>query len=423
MHEIVNKYGNRWRFSFNAAKSAVLVFGEDRKTHDRNSKHRVFRLGSEKVKEKESYDHVGVKMNIFASSSERVEEKISKGRKTLNASTGLGIRKNGLNMGTCSTIFWQVVVPTTTFGSEVWVCSDNDNEMLLSFQRYAGRRVQRFPFRAPNSSSFYGLGWLKLTSYINVKKLLFILTILKMDQVCALRRILTYRMQMYIKDKERCRENVHRSPVFDIFNIAIMYGLFEVIKDMTLNGSKILSKKGSSKLVWERSWLLENTNWRAANIVLKDNDLLISTMGDTRYLTWWSLSDMDHSLMKMCEVMGKIVCHTSRLKRDDVRLKGLPLSNRVCEFCDMFCVEDIIHILNQCPYYHEERKEMYEKIYNECPNVRRIFRVEVKHIPYYLLGRVIPELDINEMIRFWITSCDYINRMYRKAISNRVGVG
>ena len=53
-----------------------------------------------------------------------------------------------------SVIFWQIVVPTVTFGSEVWVCSDNDNKLLLSFQRYAGRRVQRFPFRAPNASSY-----------------------------------------------------------------------------------------------------------------------------------------------------------------------------------------------------------------------------------------------------------------------------
>ena len=177
-----------------------------------------------------------------------------KGRKALNASTGLGIRKNGLNMGTCSVIFWQVVVPTVTFGSEVWVCSENDNDLLLSFQRYAGRRVQRFPFRAPNSSSFYGLGWIKLTSYIKVKKLLFILTILKMDQDCVLRRILTSRMQIFISDKERCRENIQRSPVFDIFNVAIVYGLFEVIKDMTLNGSKIMSKRSWSNLIWERAW-------------------------------------------------------------------------------------------------------------------------------------------------------------------------
>ena len=348
---------------------------------------------------------------------------VTKGRKVFNASTGLGIRKSGLNMGTCSTIFWQVAVPTLTFGSEVWVCSENDNDLLLSFQRYAGRRVQRFPFRAPNSSSFYGLGWIKLTSYIKVKKLLFILTILKMNQDCVLRRILTYRLHIYLNDKEQCRANRHMSPVFDILNVAIVYGLFDVIKDMTLNRSKIMSKRSWSSLVWERAWLLEDTNWRAANTILKDNDLLTLTMGDSRYLTWWCLSDLDHRLVRMCEVMGKILCHASRLKRDDFRLKGLPLSNRACEFCNSFCVEDIIHIINQCPYYCDERKRMYEKMYEECPNVKRIFCAEPKYVPYYLLGRAIPGLDMDEMILVWRTSCEYINRMYRKAISNRVGVG
>ena len=176
VHRIVNDFGNRWRFKFNASKSAVLVFGEERKENSKNKIHRQLKLGNEKVKEKETYDHVGVKMSIFNNSTTRVEEKISKGRKTLNASTGLGIRKNGLNMGTCNVIFWQVVVPTVTFGSEVWVNIECDNEHILSFQRYAGRRIQRFPHRAPNASSFYGLGWLKRTSYIRVKKLSFILT-------------------------------------------------------------------------------------------------------------------------------------------------------------------------------------------------------------------------------------------------------
>ena len=149
VHDIVKSYGDRWRFKFNASKSAVLVFGEDKKTNDFNKKHRVFRLGKEWVKEKKCYDHVGVKMSIFGDCTERVEEKISKGRKTLNASTGLGIRRNGLNMNTCNVIFWQVVVPTICFGSEVWVSSDKAEEMLLAFQIYAGKRVQRFPYRAP----------------------------------------------------------------------------------------------------------------------------------------------------------------------------------------------------------------------------------------------------------------------------------
>ena len=154
MHNIVNEYRKRWRFNFNAGKSAVLVFGENKKSNLTNSKQRAFRLGQEGVKERETYDHVGVKIGILNDNTVRVEEKISKGRKTLNASTGLGIRKNGLNMGTCNLIFWQVVVPTVTFGSEVSICSEKDEELLLNIQRYAGRKVQRFPQRAPNASSF-----------------------------------------------------------------------------------------------------------------------------------------------------------------------------------------------------------------------------------------------------------------------------
>ena len=98
VHDIVYKYGKKWRFNFNAGKSGVMVYGENKKTNAFNHKHRVFRLGQEWVKEKDSYDHVGIKVSIFNDCNLRVEEKLAKGRKTLNASTGLGIRKNGLTM-------------------------------------------------------------------------------------------------------------------------------------------------------------------------------------------------------------------------------------------------------------------------------------------------------------------------------------
>ena len=60
VHSIVYKYGKGWRFNFNASKSAVMVFGEDRKLKSINKVKRVFRLGSEGVKEKDVYHHVGV---------------------------------------------------------------------------------------------------------------------------------------------------------------------------------------------------------------------------------------------------------------------------------------------------------------------------------------------------------------------------
>ena len=65
VHDMVDEYGKMWRFNFNAGKSAVMVFGEERKVSVSNRKDRVFRLGHECVKEKETYDHVGIKMSIF----------------------------------------------------------------------------------------------------------------------------------------------------------------------------------------------------------------------------------------------------------------------------------------------------------------------------------------------------------------------
>ena len=423
VHDIVKSYGDRWRFKFNASKSAVLVFGEDKKTNDFNKKHRVFRLGKEWVKEKKCYDHVGVKMSIFGDCTERVEEKISKGRKTLNASTGLGIRRNGLNMNTCNVIFWQVVVPTICFGSEVWVSSDKDEEMLLAFQIYAGKRVQRFPYRAPNSSSYYGLGWLKLTSYIRVKKLLFILTILKMDQSSLLRQILGYRLNAFSKDLPKNRMNLYRSPLYDIFNTAISFGVFEVVRDMALSNIPVASKNSWSKLIWNRAWSLEDANWKAANCIMKDNDLLNMTMDGTHYLTWWWLSDFDYRAINMCEKMCKIVCHASRLKRDDQRLKGQCMSNRACEKCDLFCIEDILHIINVCPYYYQDQCDMHSEIYTSCPNAKKIFERETKDVPYFLLGKSLPEMGIEEMTRLWCIAGKWICKMYRDATVNRVGIG
>ena len=108
---------------------------------------------------------------------------------------------------TCNRIFWQVVVPTVTFGSEVWVNSKKDEELLLTFQRYAGRRVQRFPQRAPNSSSFYGLGWLKLNTYIKVKKPI-------LDHRNVIRKSSESRLNIIYQCVEKGRGNVYRSPIF-----------------------------------------------------------------------------------------------------------------------------------------------------------------------------------------------------------------
>ena len=313
VHVMVHEYGRKWPFKFNAAKSAVMVYGENSKVNMFNKKNRVFRLVSKGVKEKDTYDHVGVKMRLFPDDSSRVEEKISKGRKTLNASSGMGFRKTGLSMGTCNVIYWQVVIPTVTFGSEVWILSEKDKELLNSFQTYASKRIQRFPQRAPNASCCYSLGWLKIISFINVKQLLFIRSILKMDPDNVIRKIFDLRLKIFCDNLTECRKNRFNSLIFNLLDLAITFGVFKSIQDMVNVKIPVASKRVWSKLIWDRAWKLEDANWQASNLILKDIDLLINTMGETKYITWWSISDMDYRLMSMCEDMSKLVCHASRL--------------------------------------------------------------------------------------------------------------
>ena len=66
----------------------MLVFGENRRTHERNLKNRVFKLGPAKVKELCEYDHVGMKTSIFSDSTSGIEERVRKARRALNAISG-----------------------------------------------------------------------------------------------------------------------------------------------------------------------------------------------------------------------------------------------------------------------------------------------------------------------------------------------
>ena len=65
---MVYDYSSKWRFFYNPKKSAIMVHGESRSEAKKGAKYRSFRLGSEKVKERLEYDHVGVKNCLFENS-------------------------------------------------------------------------------------------------------------------------------------------------------------------------------------------------------------------------------------------------------------------------------------------------------------------------------------------------------------------
>ena len=196
------------------------------------------------LKETNEYDHLGLKACTGGSYLNRTTDKIKKGRKTLNAASGIGLRQGGLTMKVCSFLFWSLIVPIVTFASELWVLKDEDINALDAFQRYAGRRVQRFPYHSPNETSFVGLGWMRMENYIAAKKLIFIRTIVAMDD----------------NDRGMCLANKYDSPLFNIFKMAMCFGILNEVMRM-IYGLDIRSKRQWSNLIWKRAWLVEDDDW------------------------------------------------------------------------------------------------------------------------------------------------------------------
>ena len=332
----------------------------------------------------------------------------------------MGIRKNGLNIMTCNKIFWCVVVPTLLFGCEV--LTDNDRDNILAFQRYACRRIQRFPQRSPNSSSFYGLGWIKLTTFIAAKKVLFILTLIK-NVTSVLNAVFSCKLNDFVNGRRECQLSVHRSPMFDILNECARFNLLKVVCDMMNGTLPVMSKQRWSRLVWQRAWMIEDSYWASANLIFRENDLLVATMSKANYMTWWQLSDEQTDYIRPCEVMARLVCHASKLKNDDCRLKGLAPSLRKCPNCDLYVTEDIRHILMQCPNNNDEMILLYGEIADRCPNVSRVLNDEPDECLMILMGKPIPSVGKDELTCMRSITALAVSKLYRKIMSNRAGIG
>ena len=404
----VYSHSCKWRYSFNAGKSAVLIFGESRRERRIGSENRVFKLGRNRVKEKLHYDHVGVKTCVLGDTQVRTEEKVIKARKALNMATAMGIKKGGLNMSTCNLIFWTVVMPTLCFGCEIWVLKAPDIMQLQAFQRYAARRIQRFHSRSINVTALACLGWMDIITYIKACKIIFLRSIMIMDEHAPIRRILMER----IREFDVNMHNPYDSPILQSLEHCAEFGVLDIINDMA-NGN-VMVKARWKELIWTRAWGLEENAW---GTIVAENayvDLINITVQRPVYSIWWVITDKCRQYVKHCEVMVKLVCHTSKLKGDDCRLRRKPFGERMCIECNLASLESARHMVMECPARADSRTLLFNRIRVEHPNANGLVTFSS------LMGEHILGIADQEMFDIWILVCQVIATMYWNVLKSRV---
>ena len=388
----------------------------------RNSNHRIYKLGKDNIKEPINYDHLGLKNNCLWDNRERTDEKISKGRKALNAASGLGLKPGGLSIKACGLLFWSMVIPIITFASELWVMDEYDVSKLENFQVYSGRRVQRFHQSSPRETSYVGLGWIRIEYFIYVKKLLFIRTIAVLKENSLYRKIFVERYATYLEDKTSANVNKYKSPTFDILRIAEYFGILNEVGSI-LAGTLFFTKKQWKDLIWSKAWCIERQDWCFRHILFKATCYLKIVLEPSYMLIWWELCDIYPVLIPYCETMVKLICGASSLKSDNYQYRSDNTRRVYCDLCQNLAIEDIEHLIMQCPYLQDIRTKMFEDLSSVAIEYRTQVYNTGENIFHILLGKIPTRFDPEFTYKFMRIVCICVHKMYCTVISNRVGVG
>ena len=315
-------------------------------------------------------------------------------------------------MATCSILFWSIIVPIVTYGCEVWVLNSEETSELRKFQRYVGRRCQRFPKRSPNFSAYTPLGWMSLDRVVQVKKLMFLRTILVMEDDDVCKRILIARAHEFSEDVDKGRMNVNCSPIFDILSVSIQVGVYDTCMRMILNGC-YLSKAEWRKCVWKKVWAMEDDDCCIMYKQPHQNYLLFNVTDKPYYLVWWILADLYPTKLGMCETMAALVCDTCLLKSTDYRLKKKSFSEKICTKCKYSVLESIFHLVMQCPFHVEERRRLNDLIVNLNSEASERVLSDSQNFFYTVLGKHPNGILFESMVDIWLVAGECICKMYR----------
>ena len=347
----------------------------------------------------------------------RTLDRISRGRRAFNAVASLGIKKNGINMSTCSILYWSIIVPIVTYGSELWVLKGDEIGELRKFQRYIGRRCQCYPKRSPNFSAYTPLGWMSIDRVIQVKKLLFLRTILIADDPDISKQILYNRAIEFSDNLELGGLNEFSSPIFDILNTSILVDLYNECMRMIVNGH-FYSKKAWKDIVWKKVWLKEEDDCFILYKQPHQKYLLFEITN--YYLFWWVLADLLPRKISMCEIMAALVCDTSLLKSTDYRIIKKSHGHNICTRCDLGIVEDIRHLVMQCPSSSNQTHELFETLVQMDNDIATRVTQDPGNYLNIIMGMQPEYASFESMLDIWLLTGDTISNIYRCAAKGRI---
>jgi endonuclease/exonuclease/phosphatase family metal-dependent hydrolase len=370
------EFARRWRFSFSLSKTKCIVFGESKRKNAINQQSRRFYLGDNVIEEVTHYNHLGVILCAYDSSTERTHEMCAKGERIMASLNSSGARPNGLYPHVVARLWNIIVCPSMLHGCEMWHdMSKNELDQLERSQSRIFRRIQDLPVRTHNVISRGLLGELSMASRIALIKLGFLQRLVATKPNTIVKQIFTRRLY----------ENVINSKmkgfVPDIMMILQQYNLSNELF-CYMRGGHFPSKSAWKAMTRFSVIKLDVENSRNVLCFKNDNARCVRVLfsGDALEM------HVFHRMIKRSRNMLNVKPLITSLS-----LLALPETSYTttrCRLCNKEYTDIVCHIIAQCPRLIEERNILWEFIIDsvDVNTSVHLFHLEDKSFVDWLLG-------------------------------------
>ena len=95
----------------------------------------------------------------------------------------------------------------------------------------------------------------------------------------------------------------------------------------------------------------------------------------------------------------------------------------MCTNCELGVVENVYHMVMQCPFTEDIRKAMFEAMDSFVVDFSNRIKDNPSNTQAWLLGRTMEEVETHTMCTGLEISGRHICTMYRRVINSRKGIG
>ena len=376
MMENAYEFARKWRFSYSLSKTKCIVFGESKRKNAINQQNRRFYLGDSVIDEVTHYNHLGVVLCSYDSSTDRTSEMCVKGQRIMASLNSSGARPGGLYPHVVARLWNRIVCPSMLHGCEIWYnMTKNEMDQLERSQCQIFRRIQYLPARTHNVISRGLLGEPSMSSRIHLIKLGFLQRLVASKPATIVKQVFTRRLY------ENMINSKMKGFLPDIMRILQQHNLINELRTYMCGGH--FPSKSEWKAMTKFSVMKSDID-DARNILRSKSD-------NTRCIrVLYSGEELEmhpfHSIIQTSR---------SRIKAKPLitalTLLALPETSYTvpkCSLCTNDYTDIICHIITQCPRLHEERNTLWDFII-DCVDVEtstRLFHLEDETLVDWLFG-------------------------------------